>query len=248
MAGRSINVISLAGLAFAVGMVVEGAIVVCGNIIRLKESGMPIAQAAHDGTAQVVPALFASTTTTIAVFLPVSVPERRRRPDLRGPGADDLDCSRVLDPRRRHGRAGRRRPLARRVIRRIPATARAGRGSPIGSSNGPARASNSSLWVGALLVAPLLLSWVLLPKLDYLPPVKRAAIDAYFSFPPGMSPETVDREIAGKLIERMQPYMRGEKQPHLKNYYILLWPGGGTIGARVIDDKPHRRTRTHRAR
>jgi multidrug efflux pump subunit AcrB len=43
-------------------------------------------------------------------------------------------------------------------------------------------------WVGALLVAPLLLSWMLLPKLDYLPPVKRAAIDAYFSFPPGHEP------------------------------------------------------------
>ena len=71
LAGRSINVISLAGLAFAVGMVVEGAIVVSGNIIRLKEGGMPIEQAAHDGTRQVVPALFASTTTTIAVFLPV---------------------------------------------------------------------------------------------------------------------------------------------------------------------------------
>ena len=71
LAGRSINVISLAGLAFAVGMVVEGAIVVSGNIIRLKEGGMPIAQAAHDGARQVVPALFASTTTTIAVFLPV---------------------------------------------------------------------------------------------------------------------------------------------------------------------------------
>lgn len=71
LAGRSINVISLAGLAFAVGMVVEGAIVVSGNIIRLRETGMPIDQAAHDGTRQVVPALFASTTTTIAVFLPV---------------------------------------------------------------------------------------------------------------------------------------------------------------------------------
>src|SRR5262245_10933785 len=71
LGGRSINVISLAGLAFAVGMVVEGAIVVSGNIIRLKEGGMPIAQAAEEGTRQVVPALFASTTTTIAVFLPV---------------------------------------------------------------------------------------------------------------------------------------------------------------------------------
>ena len=31
--------------------------------------------------------------------------------------------------------------------------------------------------------------------------------------------------------------MKGEKQPALKNYYIWLWPGGGTIGARVVDEK-----------
>jgi multidrug efflux pump subunit AcrB len=66
--------------------------------------------------------------------------------------------------------------------------------------------------------------------------VKRAAIDAFFSFPPGMSPTAVDREIVTKLQERMQPYMNGEKEPRLKNYYVLLWPGGGTLGARVIDD------------
>src|SRR6185295_12582022 len=47
------------------------ATVVSGNIIRLKESGMGIAQAAQEGTSQVLPALFASTVTTIAVFLPV---------------------------------------------------------------------------------------------------------------------------------------------------------------------------------
>jgi multidrug efflux pump subunit AcrB len=76
----------------------------------------------------------------------------------------------------------------------------------------------------------------LLPKLDYLPPVKRAAIDAFFSFPPGMSPEAVNREIAPKILERMAPYMKGEKEPRLKNWYVLLWPGGGTIGARVVDD------------
>ena len=64
-----------------------------------------------------------------------------------------------------------------------------------------------------------------------LPPVKRAAIDVFFSFPPGMSPEVVNREIAGKLIDRLQPYMKGDKQPALKNYYIWLWPGGGTIGS-----------------
>ena len=69
--GRSLNVISLAGLAFAVGMVVEGAIVVSGNIMRLRESGMPLEQATRQGARQVAGALIASTATTIAVFVPV---------------------------------------------------------------------------------------------------------------------------------------------------------------------------------
>ena len=54
LGGRTLNVISLAGLAFAVGMVVEGAIVVSGNIIRLKEGGMTPIEAAQTGTREVV--------------------------------------------------------------------------------------------------------------------------------------------------------------------------------------------------
>jgi multidrug efflux pump subunit AcrB len=92
-------------------------------------------------------------------------------------------------------------------------------------------------WIGALLVAPLLAAWWMLPPLDYLPPVKRAAIDAFFDFPPGMSPEAVNRELLPTILERMRPYMEGRLEPHLKNWYILTWPGGGTIGARVIDDR-----------
>ena len=69
--GRSLNVISLAGLAFAVGMVVEGAIVVSGNVVRLRESDLPLEQATRQGARQVAGALIASTATTIAVFVPV---------------------------------------------------------------------------------------------------------------------------------------------------------------------------------
>ena len=92
-------------------------------------------------------------------------------------------------------------------------------------------------WIAGLLIGPLLLSWWLLPPLDYLPPVKRAAIDSFFEFPPGMSPEAVNRELLPAMLERMRPYMRGEREPRLKNWYILTWPGGGTIGARVVDER-----------
>jgi len=236
LGGRSLNVISLAGLAFAVGMVVEGAIVVSGNIIRLKEAGMTPVEAATEGTRQVVPALVASTITTIAVFLPVLFLR-----DVEGQIFADLALTISI-------------AVALSIIVAITVLPAAAGGwlkaKKLKSGYGdgwPAlterilRWTDSRpkqlAWVFALLVLPLAASWYFLPKLDYLPPVKRAAIDAFFNFPPGMSPEVVNREIGSTLIARLQPYMKGEKQPQLKNYYLWLWPGGGTIGARVVDEK-----------
>ena len=68
---RSINVISLAGMAFAVGMVVDNAIVVLENIYRHHQMGKTPKQAALDGTQEVWGAVLASTLTTLAVFVPV---------------------------------------------------------------------------------------------------------------------------------------------------------------------------------
>ncbi len=69
--GRNINVISLAGLAFAVGMVVDNSIVSLENIYRHRQMGEEAHKAAYRGVSEVFGALFASTLTTIAVFLPV---------------------------------------------------------------------------------------------------------------------------------------------------------------------------------
>ncbi|MGQ4807861.1 Multidrug resistance protein MdtC [Candidatus Entotheonellaceae bacterium PAL068K] len=69
--GRNLNVISLAGLAFAIGMLVDNSIVVLENIYRHRQMGKSRWQAAHDGTVEVWGAVLASTLTTIAVFLPV---------------------------------------------------------------------------------------------------------------------------------------------------------------------------------
>ncbi|RJP34329.1 MAG: efflux RND transporter permease subunit, partial [Phycisphaerales bacterium] len=69
--GRSLNVVMLAGMAFAVGMVVDNAIVVLENIYRHRTMGKPRFQAALDGTREVWGAVLASTLTTMAVFIPV---------------------------------------------------------------------------------------------------------------------------------------------------------------------------------
>ncbi len=69
--GRSLNVVSLAGMAFAVGMLVDNAVVVLENIYRHYQNGEPPFRAAVRGTREVWGAVLASTLTTLAVFLPV---------------------------------------------------------------------------------------------------------------------------------------------------------------------------------
>ncbi|MBC8207811.1 MAG: efflux RND transporter permease subunit [Desulfobulbaceae bacterium] len=71
LSGRSLNVVSLAGISFAIGMLVDNAIVVLENIDRHRKMGKNVRQAALDGAREVWGAIFASTATTIAVFLPV---------------------------------------------------------------------------------------------------------------------------------------------------------------------------------
>ncbi len=69
--GRSVNIISLAGMAFAVGMVVDNAIVVIENIFSHLQQGKSVKQAAAEGTSEVGGAVLASTLTTLVVFFPV---------------------------------------------------------------------------------------------------------------------------------------------------------------------------------
>jgi multidrug efflux pump subunit AcrB len=71
LTGRTLNMISLAGLAFAMGMVLDGAIVVLENIVRLREKGKEAEEAATIGPAQVAGALLASTATTVVIFMPI---------------------------------------------------------------------------------------------------------------------------------------------------------------------------------
>ncbi len=68
---RTLNIITLAGLAFASGMVVDNAIVVLENIYRHREMGKGAFQAALEGAQEVWGAILASTLTTVAVFVPV---------------------------------------------------------------------------------------------------------------------------------------------------------------------------------
>ena len=69
--GVSLNMISLSGLAIAVGMLVDNSVVVIENIYRLRAKGANVIQAAVSGAGQVVGAVTASTLTTVCVFVPI---------------------------------------------------------------------------------------------------------------------------------------------------------------------------------
>ena len=234
LTGRSLNVISLAGLAFAVGMVLDAAIVVSENIVRLRERGENPSGAALIGTSQVKGALLASTATTVAIFLPVLFLQ-----DVEGQLFADLALTisiavvislfvaltilptvagSWLKPKKLSKDTTRVWSRLAHSLMKV-------------SSTGKRRA----ILITTLVATPLLVTWLLFPQLDYLPPVKRDAVDAFLQFPPGNNVETNEREIISKLVTRLQPYMDGDKEPALKNYYILTWPGGGTIGARALD-------------
>jgi HAE1 family hydrophobic/amphiphilic exporter-1 len=71
--GISINIMTLGGLAVAVGRVVDDSIVVLENIYRHRSQGEPIGEAVLSGTREVASAITSSTITTIAVFLPLGV-------------------------------------------------------------------------------------------------------------------------------------------------------------------------------
>lgn len=69
--GRTINVISLAGVAFAIGMTVDNAVVVLESIVQQRRKGLNRRDAAVSGVQEVWPAVLASTATTVLVFSPI---------------------------------------------------------------------------------------------------------------------------------------------------------------------------------
>ena len=234
LTGRSLNVISLAGLAFAVGMVLDAAIVVSENIVRLREQGESPGKAALRGAGQVKGALLASTATTVAIFLPVLFLQ-----DVEGQLFADLALTIAIAV------------CASLIVALTILPALGGSWlthQKLARSQAPIWKSMAGLLMKAththwrragiiikLVAIPLLVTWALFPQLDYLPPVKRDAVDAFLQTPPGATWEVKEKEIVSTLVERLQPYMDGEKEPALKNYYIWMFRGGGTIGARVLD-------------
>jgi len=232
--GRTLNVISLAGLAFGVGQALDTAIVMLEAIAQQREHGLDRIEATLAGAKQVWPALLASTVTAVIVFLPMVFMRdavSQLFADLAltisiaviaslivSVTALPLAASRWLDTGKVHvGASDRYAAIAGWIVRWTDTSRR------------------RYLTVAVLFFAPMILTWAMLPPLDYLPPVKRDAIDGFVQLPPGTNIDTVEREFVQPVAARLAPYMAGKKQPALKNYYVLAGAFGTNFGVRPLD-------------
>ena len=234
--GRTINVISLAGLAFATGMVLDAAIVVLENFVRLREEGLAPMKAAEKAVGQVFGALFASTVTTVAIFIPIMFFE-----DVEGQLFADLALTIAIAVSFSLVVAVTLLPTgARMFVKDTPNSkqrAHKNFAEPIANFIMRATSSNPRRFaiVGGLTVLPIVVGFLFWPQLNYLPPVKRDAVDAFIGFPSGASADMIREEFAEVVVERLQPYMNGEKEPALRNYYLYSGEWGGNTGIRIND-------------
>jgi multidrug efflux pump subunit AcrB len=237
LAGRTLNVVSLAGLAFATGIVLDAAIVAFENILRLRERGMPAEEAAQTGTDQVWTALLASTATNVAIFVPVIFLK-----DVEGQLFADLSLTIAFAVFVSLITALTVVPVAsmlflktRPKVADLAGTWRGITDVIMNLTNTPRK---RQLWIGGLIVGSLVGTWALTPSLQYLPQVKRAAIDGFIQFPASATVAFADKEIARPIIDRLQPYMLGKKQPKLLNYFVKMDGAGfADMAVRVPNDE-----------
>ncbi|UYV11366.1 MAG: efflux RND transporter permease subunit [Phycisphaera sp.] len=220
--GRTLNVISLAGLAFAVGMVVDNAIVVLENIDRHRAMGKTPATAAYDGAKEVWGAVLASTLTTAVVFIPILTIQEEAGQLFRDislaivgavslslivsltviPSASASWLGEVREPKSGFGRAvrslGGLATLGTMLCETFGRVIRWMMGSWRGFTLRP-------LAIVVLTAASLLLSWVLMPPLDYLPAGNRNLVFGGLLLPPGQSVEA-RTELAERMEAMVGPY------------------------------------------
>lgn len=223
--GRTLNVISLAAIAVASGMMLDAAIVVMENILRMREAGESTEQSAHDGTHQVWRALFASTATNVAIFLPVIFLE-----DVEGQLLSDLALAIALSVLFAFIVAITVIPVASKLfmqtryrVHELSAvwTQIADRAVALTDSREERR-----LWIIGLIGISVIGAWILFPSIHYLPDVKRDVINVSLQYPPGATLDFAEREIAGPLVRKLQPYASGRSYPKLDDWFLTVDTSG----------------------
>ncbi len=232
--GRTINIISLAGLAFAVGMVLDAGIVVLENIVRLREEGKPSDKAAMDGAGQVWGALVASTATTVTIFLPIVFMR-----DIAGQLFADLALAISMAVVASLLIAVTVIPTAAKSWLRKASLADphahwwdAGTRSIMRLTDTPRR---RTAWIAGLILGASSLTYVLLPETDYLPEGRQNFIFGFVLPPPGVSVDAAKQEFTEVVNGRLEPHLKGEKEPAVENYFLGVFGSFGFFGARAQD-------------
>ncbi len=234
--GRSLNIVSLAGLAFAVGLVLDAAIIVQENIVRLRQEGLSRKKAVRKGPSQVVGALFASTVTSIAIFLPILFMqgiEGQLFADLAltlavAVAVSTLAAMTILPVASNYFLKGEpiTDPLSRtwdRVTHKVISWT----GTP----------KLRALWIISLLTIPPLLSYVLAPKLDFLPQADSDGVQVFFTMPEGIPLSTIERELMAEVIARLKPHVDGEASPGIHGYNLYSY-GSTSSGLYIYPSDP----------
>ena len=226
--GRTLNVVSLAGLAFSTGIVVDAALIVQGNILRYVQQGRDGWSATLEGSQEVLPALVASMLTSIAIFLPILFME-----GLEGQLFKDLAITMSVSHAASLLVAMTVIPAANRwaLARGLPADQHQHWWSAMSeyAMRVTDRPSARLVLIGCITLGSLLLIGLLAPKVDYLPVAQTDLIWNSFRLPPGGNIRTAREEFAPVVIERLRPYLEGEKEPAIKYYNLSAWGGSGGV-------------------
>jgi multidrug efflux pump subunit AcrB len=235
---RSLNVISLAGLAFSVGLVLDAAIIVQENIVRYKSMGLDDHKAVMKGSLEVSGALFASTATSVAIFLPILFMQ-----GIEGQIFSDLALTLSIAVVASLVSAITVLPLANKYWLKGPQSI-----DPLAQywqklTIFLMAVTNTQLkrtsWIGLLVGGSIVASALLMPKTDFMP---RAPIDGFFmsfDMPPGGNVDFIENDIASLVKQRLAPYLTGEKSPKIKSYNFYS-VGSANTGGFIYADDPTR--------
>lgn len=234
--GRTVNIVSLAGMAFAVGMVVDNAIVVMEAIDARRAHTDDIARAALEGTQEVWGALVASTLTTVAVFLPIALWQDTVGELLRDV-AVAVSCAVLISlvvsvlvipsfATQIVRSDGRKQVAIGGLARRVGAVAS-------WFSRGLARAGCLSLTVVAGTAA---LAFLLTPPMEYLPTGNRNLLFGVLVPPPGYSVDEMVRigeRFQGGLVPHLHAEVDG--RPAINRTFFVARSGQAFMGASAED-------------
>ena len=233
-AGRTLNIISMAGLAFAVGMVLDAAIVVLENIVRLREKGELPENASLLGTSQVWGALLSSTVTTVAIFLPIAFLE-----EVSGQLFADLAITIAVAIVASLLIAITVLPTAARRLLTDVAEEDPHQHWWQNITKGIMKITSSpkkrAAWVFGLMLFSFLGSYLMFPKIDYLPKGNQNSFNVFILPPPGQSYLASRVEMSDKINERLLPYLNGEKSPAIDHSWMGFFGNFGFMGGRAID-------------